>query len=329
MTRPAAIASTPSPTLARGLLGRDVLDLADLSAAEIRAVLARAAAIKADPRAWSAALAGKAAVLLFEKPSLRTRVSLEIGIAKLGGSAVYLDHQKSPIGERESVEDYGRNLERWCEVLVARVHRHAVLEQLAAACTAPVVNALSERSHPCQALADALTLVEHGVALDRLRLAWVGDGNNVCRSLMELAALMGGSIVVIGPKAHAPEPAFVERCAAMASATGGSIALTDDPAAVADADAIYTDAWVSMGERDDGTKVAAMRPYAVDEAMMRRAGPRTLFMHCLPAHRGEEVVDAVIDGPRSVVFDQAENRMHAQNALLTLLLGAEAPSDRS
>lgn len=322
MTRPSAIdAARPTST---DLAGRSVLDLADLSGPEIRAVLERAAAIKRAPAAWSSALTGKAAVLLFEKPSLRTRVSLEIGIAKLGGIAVYLDHQNNRIGERESVADYGRNLERWCEVLIARVHRHAVLEQLVAACNVPIINALSERSHPCQALADALTLAEHGIDLSRVRLAWVGDGNNVCRSLMELTALLGGSMTVVGPKAHAPDPAFVERCRGLASGGRGSIEVTDDLAAVVGADAIYTDTWVSMGERDDGSKVASLRPYTVDEALMRRAGTRTLFMHCLPAHRGEEVVDAVIDGPTSVVFDQAENRMHAQNALLTLILDADA-----
>lgn len=308
--------------LASPLTGRSILDLADLSGEEIRAVLDRASTMKRDYLAWRGTLCQRAAVLLFEKPSLRTRVSFEIGLAKLGGTAVYLDHQKSPIGERESTEDYGRNLERWADTIVARVNRHTTLERLARSTKVPVINALSDRSHPCQALADALTLDEHGVSLDSMRLAYIGDGNNVCHSLMELAAIMGGTMVVATPAGFGPDPAIVERCRLLAAASGGALELSNDPAAVRGADAVYTDTWVSMGQSDDGSKVAAMRPFQVNPALLRVAGPKCLFMHCLPAHRGEEVVDEVIDGPQSVVFDQAENRMHAQNALITLVLGA-------
>jgi ornithine carbamoyltransferase len=309
------------------LAGRSVLQLSDLSLGEIRTILDSAAAMKRDYDAWRGALAQRSAVLLFEKPSLRTRVSFEIGLAKLGAHAVYLDHQGSPIGERESVEDYGRNLERWADVLVARVHAHATCERLAACCKVPVICALSDIAHPCQILADALTLEEHGVRLDSMRLAFVGDGNNVCNSLMELAAISGGSIVVVTPKGYAPHAKVVARCGELAAISGGSIELSSDITAVRGADAVYTDAWLSMGQRDDGAKVAAMRSYQVNENVMRIAGPKALFMHCLPAHRGEEVTNDVIDGPNSVVFDQAENRMHAQNALVAHVLGASAERD--
>jgi ornithine carbamoyltransferase len=323
--------STPKPpisavsrTEANGfssLAGRSVLTLADLSAAEIRAVLDLAAVVKRDYTAWRGAMSQRAAVLLFEKPSLRTRVSFEIGVAKLGGSAVYLDHQNSPIGERESVGDYGRNLERWADCLVARVFRHTTLEALRAATRVPIINALSEVAHPCQALADALTLEEQGVSLGSMRLAWIGDGNNVCHSLIELTAIMGGTITVITPKGYEPCRPVLDRAKAIAGTTGASILLSSDPADVRGADAVYTDAWVSMGQQKDSTKLQAMRSFQVNAELMRLAGPQARFMHCLPAHRGEEVTDEVIDSARSVVFDQAENRMHAQNALLLLLLG--------
>jgi ornithine carbamoyltransferase len=323
--------STPKPpisavsrTEANGfssLAGRSVLTLADLSAAEIRAVLDLAAVVKRDYTAWRGAMSQRAAVLLFEKPSLRTRVSFEIGVAKLGGSAVYLDHQNSPIGERESVGDYGRNLERWADCLVARVFRHTTLEALRAATRVPIINALSEVAHPCQALADALTLEEQGVSLGSMRLAWIGDGNNVCHSLIELTAIMGGTITVITPKGYEPCRPVLDRAKTIAGTTGASILLSSDPADVRGADAVYTDAWVSMGQQKDSTKLQAMRSFQVNAELMRLAGPQARFMHCLPAHRGEEVTDEVIDSARSVVFDQAENRMHAQNALLLLLLG--------
>lgn len=323
MTQPtlASTARTPTTAGASSLAGRSVLSLSDLSAAEIRAVLDLAKTLKRDYAPWRTALSQRSAVLLFEKPSLRTRVSLEIGIAKLGGTAVYLDHQNSPIGERETVGDYGKNLERWTDCLVARVYRHATLEALRAATSIPVINALSELAHPCQILADALTLEEHGVSLASMKLAWLGDGNNVCHSLIELAARMGGSITVITPRGYEPCSKLLAHANTIAATTGATITLSHDPAAVRGAHAIYTDTWVSMGQAKDAGKLAAMQALQVNAELMAKAGPQTLFMHCLPAHRGEEVTDEVIDSPRSVVFDQAENRMHAQNALLLLVLG--------
>ena len=304
------------------LKGRSILRLADLSAAEITALLALARALKADYSAFRGVLAQRALVMLFEKPSLRTRVSFEIGFQKLGGCVTFLDHRNEPIGAREPVGDYGRNLERWCDVIVARVFRHETLAGLRASCRIPIVNALSEIAHPCQALADAQTLVEHGIALESMHLAWLGDGNNVCLSLMELAATMGGRMTVVTPASHRPCATLTAEIQAIAARTGATIALTDDPAAIKGAHAVYTDAWISMGQKDCPDKIASLRRLAVTPEVMKIAGPHAKFMHCLPAHRGEEVVDAVIDGPQSVIYDEAENRMHAQNALLLALLGA-------
>jgi ornithine carbamoyltransferase len=302
--------------------GRSVLRLSDLSKREIKAIIALARVVKADIGACRGALAQRAMVMLFEKPSLRTRVSFELGFQKLGGCVSYLDHREEPIGSRETIHDYGRNLERLADVIVARVHSHATLDALKSSCAARIVNALSDIAHPCQALADAQTLVEHGIALESCHLAWLGDGNNVCLSLMELMAIMGGQMTVVTPAAHRPCPALTAEIAALASVSGARIALTDDVGAIAGADAVYTDAWISMGQAQSSAKVAELRPLSVTPDIMRIAGPRAKFMHCLPAHRGDEVVDAVIDGPQSVVFDQAENRMHAQNALLMSLLDA-------
>ena len=304
------------------LKGRSILRLTDLSAGEIRGIVALARTLKADYAAFQGVLAQRALVMLFEKPSLRTRVSFEIGFQKLGGCVSFLDHRAERIGARETIPDYARNLERWADVIVARVFAHETLAALRASCSVPIVNALSEIAHPCQALADAQTLVEHGVALESCHLAWLGDGNNVCLSLMELTAIMGGRMTVVTPAAHRPCPTLTAEIAGIAAKTGARIALTDDPAAVAGADAVYTDAWISMGQQDSAEKIASLRRLSVTPELMNTAGARARFMHCLPAHRGEEVVDAVIDGPQSIVFDQAENRMHAQNALLLALLGA-------
>jgi ornithine carbamoyltransferase len=304
------------------LRGRSILRLTDLSAAEITALLALARTLKADYAAFRGALAQRALVMLFEKPSLRTRVSFEIGFQKLGGCVTFLDHRNEPIGAREPVGDYGRNLERWCDVIVARVFKHDTLVGLRDNCRVPIINALSEIAHPCQALADAQTLVEHGVRLDSCHLAWLGDGNNVCLSLMELMAIMGGRMTVVTPATHKPCPTLTAGILAIAAKTGATITLTDDPAAIKGAHAVYTDAWISMGQKDCPDKIAALRKLTVTPEIMKIAGPQAKFMHCLPAHRGEEVVDAVIDGPQSIVYDEAENRMHAQNALMLALLGA-------
>lgn len=304
------------------LRARSILRLTDLSATEITALLSLSRALKADYSAFRGILAQRALVMLFEKPSLRTRVSFELGFQKLGGSVTFLDHRNELIGSREPVGDYGRVLDRWCDVIVARVFEHDTLTELRDNCRVPIVNALSEIAHPCQALADALTLVEHGSKLDSMHLAWLGDGNNVCLSLMELAAIMGGRITVVTPASHKPCAKLTAEIQALSAKTGATITLTDDPAAIKGAHAVYTDAWISMGQKDCPEKTAALRKLTVTPEIMSIAGPQAKFMHCLPAHRGEEVTDAVIDGPKSIVYDQAENRMHAQNALMLALLGA-------
>ncbi len=304
------------------LHGASILRLTDLSAAQIRALIALARAMKADYAAFRDALAQKSLVMLFEKPSLRTRVSFELGFQKLGGGVCFLDHRNELIGQREPVADYGRNLERFADIIVPRVFRHETLVALRDNCAVPIINALSDISHPCQALADALTLVEHGVALDAMHLAWLGDGNNVCLTLMELAAITGGNMTVVTPPAHEPDAPLTAEIQAIARSTGSTITVTHDLTAIRGAHAVYTDAWISMGQAECGDKINSLRALQVTPQVMALAGPHAKFMHCLPAHRGEEVVDAVIDSRASIVYDQAENRMHAQNALMLAVLGA-------
>ena len=312
------------------LLTSDLLQVIDLSATEITQLFGIASRLKTDYRPFAGSLAQRSLVMLFEKPSLRTRVSFELGFQKLGGGVVFLDHQSSPIGGRETVEDYAHNLSRWADVIAIRCRSHELLARFAAASSVPVINALSDLHHPCQALADIFTLVESGIRPEELHLAWVGDGNNVCLSLIEAVATLGGRMTVITPTACRPAADALRIADARAFRSGARIVCTDDLAAVAGADAIYTDVWVSMGEESRAAeKTAMLTPYRVDAALMRRAGAKTRFMHCLPAKRGEEVAAEVIDSPASIVFDQAENRMHIQNALMLALLRSDlAPQDR-
>ncbi len=301
----------------------DLLSIADLSRAEIESLFDTARAGKADPSTFAGALAGKAIVLLFEKESLRTKVSFEIGIARLGGTAIYHDHRDARIGERESVSDYAKNLERWCDCIVARVYGHNVLEELSAASRVPIVNALSDHEHPCQALADLFTLSERFDTLKGLRIAYIGDGNNVCQSLMLACATVGASCTAICPTGLGPDESVVKQASAIAERSGAKIRVSADLNAVEGHDAVYTDTWVSMGyEAEAARRHVALARYQVTPEIMDLAGPDALFMHCLPAHRGFEVAPEVIDSPRSIVFDQAENRLHVQNAVLLHLLGA-------
>jgi ornithine carbamoyltransferase len=319
-TAPAAVLDRSGGT---SLAGTDLLTLRTLSATQIRRLFLTAAAVKSDIRRYSSALAGKTIIMLFEKPSLRTRVTFEVGPAKMGAHTIYFDHSKERIGQRESIKDYGRNLERWVDCVVARTYSHQTLEDLAAHCDRPVINALSDLYHPCQGLADLFTLWERFGTLQGVRIAWVGDGNNVCASLMAGASKLGMHITVITPPGYEPRQEVLHTARKDATASGGSLTLSDDPAAVAGAQAIYTDVWTSMGA--DGEAEArrhAFQAYQVNESLMAEAGPSALFMHCLPARRGEEVTDGVIDSPNSIVYDQAENRMHTQNALLLHILGA-------
>jgi ornithine carbamoyltransferase len=302
---------------------KDITRLADLAQHEIADILATAAEFKRSPGSVAGALAGRSVCMLFEKASLRTRMSFEVGCFRMGAQAIYLDHRDTPLGTRETLADYGHNLERWCHAIVARVNSHATITGLAAATRVPVVNALCDMHHPCQALADLQTLLERGFDLNHSRLAWVGDGNNVCHSLVEAASILGFGITVVTPRGFEPDAGIVSQCVARSMRTGARIEVTDDVRAISGAFAVYTDTWISMGQQDSAEKKARFEPYQVDRELMSIAGPKALFMHCLPAHRGEEVTDEVIDSTSSVVFDQAENRMHAQNALLCHLLAAK------
>ena len=312
----------PEPT--RRLGSKDLTRVLDLSPGEVLPLLDQARLLKSDYTPWRDTFRQRSIVLLFEKPSLRTRVSFEIGFARFGGTAVYLDHQNNPIGVRETVADYGHNLERWCDCIVARVMKQSTIEVLASAAEIPVINALSDLHHPCQALADFMTLIEHGFDFHHDRLAWVGDGNNVCHSLIEMAATVGCGMTVVTPPGAEPDASIVREAQARACRSGASIEITNDPARVAGAFAVYTDAWTSMGQAESAARLKGFARYQVNAALMATAGPKSLFMHCLPAHRGEEVTDQVIDSANSVVFDQAENRMHIQNALLLNLLATPA-----
>lgn len=304
-----------------GLRGADLLTLATITPDQARDLLDLAQTIKKSPARFGDVLAGQAAVLLFEKPSLRTRLSFEVGIAKLGGHAVYMDHGTQRLGVRESVADYGRNLERWVECIIARVFEHRVLVEMAAATRVPVINALSERFHPCQALADVFTLREEFGELRGLPVAYVGDGNNVCHSLMHACAMLGVRLTVITPPGFAPAEDVVSECRDWARRAGAAIEITSDLAAVRGVAAVYTDVWASMGQADQtGKRMKVFAAYQVNRALMDRAGPEARFMHCLPAHRGLEVTDEVIDSKHSLVYEQAENRMWAQNALLVRTL---------
>jgi ornithine carbamoyltransferase len=299
----------------------DLLTIAQLTPGEVRAIFETAAAVKADPRAFSGALAGKTGVLLFEKESLRTKLSFEIGLTRLGATPFYHDHQKFRIGERESVPDYARNLERWTDIIIARVYGHEVIEELADACSIPVVNALSELYHPCQGLTDLFTLAEHLGTLEGARLAYIGDANNVCNSLMMAGAQLGMHLTVIAPAGYQPDPDVAMIARRIGAGTGATLEVSDSLDAVKGHAGVYTDAWVSMGhEAEAAQRHVALASYQVTPDVMALAGKEALFMHCLPAHRGFEVAPEVIDSPNSIVFDQAENRLHVQNAILLHLL---------
>jgi ornithine carbamoyltransferase len=302
------------------------LSAADLTHDQAVVLLDRAQSLKDE---WHSGghphmlLQGKTLALVFEKPSLRTRVAFEAGMAQLGGHGSYLSANDIDMGGRESVPDVARNLSRWVQAIAARVFRHTTLETLARHSSVPVINALSDREHPCQALADLLTLRGRFGRLQGLRLTYLGDGNNVCHSLMLLGALFGVNVGVGCPPDYRPDPeitALAERLAAEHDAT---ITVSASPEEVAEgADALYTDVWASMGqEHEAARRRPVFQPYQLTSALMERAGGQAVAMHCLPVHRGEEVTAEVIDGPQSVVFDQAENRLHVQKALILTLLG--------
>jgi ornithine carbamoyltransferase len=308
---------------------KDLLCISDLSGDEIRSLLDLAAMGKRDPALGRGALAGRSVILIFEKASLRTRVSFEVGASRLGAHVMYFDHSRERIGQRESTRDYALNLERWVSCIVARVYDQRVLEELARFARVPVINALSDDHHPCQALADMLTLRERLGDLRGRRLAYIGDANNVCRSLLEAGGKLGMTLTLACPERHSLTPEALQSCRAAAGEGGGSLRVVHDPLQIGEQDAVYTDTWISMHHADGPERRRAFAGFQVNAGLMARTGVGgrwPWFLHCLPAHRGEEVTGEVIDSAQSLVYDQAENRMHAQNAvLLALMHGTATP----
>lgn len=307
------------------MLGKDLLSTGQLSPRDLDALLCRAVELKAQQKAGqiSHLLEGQVLALVFQKPSLRTRVSFELAMRQLGGQALYLSPAEIKLGEREGMADAARVLSRYVDAIVARTYLHQDVEVLAAHATVPVINGLSDREHPCQTLADLLTLREYLSSLAGRALAYVGDGNNVLHSLLYALPMVGMDLRIATPPGFDPDPEIVSQAQALAAQTGTVVELTHDPErAVAGVDAIYTDVWYSMGQEDQReARLPIFQPYQVNAHLLGLASAHAVAMHCLPAHRGEEMTDEVLDGPRSVALDQAENRLHAQKALLAMLLG--------
>jgi len=298
---------------------RDFLSLADLTRTEIEEILHLAAILKRDLKAGTQPprLAGRSLAMIFEKPSLRTRVTFEIGMTQLGGYPVYLTPTDIQLGQRESVADIARNLDRWVDLIMARTFSHATLVELARHATVPVINGLSDLLHPCQVLADCFTLLEKRGRLDGLRVAFIGDANNVANSWFNAAAHFNCQVVLACPPGYEPQETMV----ATARNAGATIDITHDPVvAAAGADVLYTDVWTSMGQEGETERRRSdFAAYQINGALLRRARPDAVVMHCLPAHRGEEITGDVIDGPQSIVFDQAENRLHTQKGIMVWL----------
>lgn len=301
---------------------KDFISLRDFTADQVQRILTGALEVKANPHRFSEALKGKALALIFEKPSLRTRVTFDIGIQQLGGFSVYLSPAEINLGKRESVYDVAKNLERMVQGIMIRTFAHKTLLDLAAYAAVPVINGLTDFNHPCQALADYMTLMEVKDDLTKCKLAYVGDGNNVAHSLLQGAARLGVQIAIATPPGYEPKPEVVEWTRDKGKATGCRVTLTHNPAeAVEEADAVYTDVWASMGQEAEARERARIfQPYQVNAALFARAKPDAVFLHCLPAHRGQEVTDEVIDSPRSMVFQEAENRLHVQKQVMLTLM---------
>ena len=317
--RQSALRVAPKYVAPRRMAARDLRSDLDLATEELGSLLELASAVKNAPDQYAHALDGTYVTLLFEKPSLRTRMTFELAVKQLGGDVVL---STGRIAEREPLKDIARNLDRWTNGIIARTFSQQTIDDLAYWSNVPVINALSDVFHPCQALADFQTLQERFGELDGLKLAFVGDGNNVAQSLMLDAARLGVNFAVATPQGYAPTQNIVDQAMEFAAQSGSQITVTDDPAvAVAGAHAVYTDVWASMGQENQALpRRMLFRPWQVNEQLMAAALPDAVFMHCLPAHRGDEVSDAVIESPQSVVFEQAENRLHAQKALLLMLL---------
>ena len=307
---------------------RDCVSDRELSREDVYLILQLAERVKASPGSFARALEGRQLALIFEKPSLRTRVTFEVAMTSMGGHAIYLDHAKPRLGERESIKDIAKNLERWVDGIVARTFAQSAVDELAEHAAIPVINALTDTWHPCQALGDFMTLGEKFGRLKNMKVAFVGDGNNVCHSLMVTGAKLGVSLNVATPAGFEPKAEIVGEAKAIARKNGGKIHLHHDPAeAVGGAQAVYTDVWASMGQEAEREKrLPIFRTFQINRSLLREAKPRAFVMHCLPAHRGEEITEDVFEGPQSIVFPQAENRMHLQKAILFDLLAGRAKS---
>ena len=301
---------------------QDFLSIKDFRPLEIRHLLALARQMKAAPAVYRETLKGKTLALIFEKPSLRTRVSFDVGIHQLGGFSIYLSPAEINLGKRESVYDVAKNLERMVQGIMIRTFAHEIVEDMASYAGIPVINGLTDYSHPCQAMADYLTMWEIKGRISRLKVAYVGDGNNVAHSLIFAGAQLGADVWVATPTGYEPKADAIIWASQRGRETGASCTITNDPwQAVANADVVYTDAWASMGQELEAEKRREIfRPYQVNRKLFGAAKKDAIFMHCLPAHRGEEVTDDVIDNPRSVVFQEAENRLHAQKAIMVELM---------
>lgn len=314
-----SIKRMPAPKTLPRLVASDFTRDLDITQDELLTLLDLTQQVKSNPSRFAKVLAGRYITLLFEKPSLRTRLTFELAIKQLGGDCVV---QTGPVGDREPLKDVARNLDRWTNAIVARVFSQKTIDELAHWSSVPVINALSDRFHPCQALADVFTLQERFGDLKALKLAFIGDGNNVANSLMLSALRLGMHFSLATPAGYEPDAEIVAQAEALAAVAGGQLVVTNDPAeAVSGAKAIYTDVWASMGqEHEKDQRLRDFAAFQVNTALLERAAPDAIFLHCLPAKRGEEVHDEVIESPQSAVFDQAENRLHVQKALLLMLL---------
>lgn len=304
---------------------KDLVSIHDLEVQEVNEILLLAEMIKANPDKYTDVLSGRTLVMIFEKPSLRTRVTFEIAMTQMGGHAIYLSPSDVQIGVRESVADVARNLERWADGIMARTFSHQVIVELASFAGIPVINGLSDLLHPCQALTDFFTIKEIKGELKDLKICYIGDGNNVAHSLLYAASKLGASLTIITPTGYEPKENVVKEALEEAKSSGAKIEVTNHiQETVKGADVVYTDVWASMGqEAQKEEKLKVFMEYQVNKGLMDLASPEAIFMHCLPAHRGEEVTNDIADSPRSVIFQQAENRLHTQKAILNLLMSEE------
>jgi ornithine carbamoyltransferase len=325
---PKRAARRPKPSAKRAKVSRapfeakDFLSLREVEGTDLDMLFKLTDRMKKAPEAFYGKLRGKSLALLFQKPSIRTRVSFQVGMSELGGESVYMDPQELPLGERESIKDVARVLSRYCDIVVARTYQHSDVEEFARYASVPVVNGLSDSFHPCQILADLYTVREKFKALAKINLAYIGDGNNVLNSLLYGAAKTGANLAIATPRGYEPGEEIQKDIKLLTKASGSKITLSNNPfTALKNAHAIYTDVWVSMGqEKQREQRLRDFQPFQVNAAILSKAPKDAVVMHCLPAHRGEEITDDVIESPRSVIFDQAENRLHTQKALLYILL---------